>query len=399
MAKIDILEQVSPSVWDSAVEYVERKGRGHPDSLIDGIVERASLELSKYYIDNFGAVLHHNLDKALIIGGESDVGFGRGKITKAIEIIIAGRATKVHQGAAVPVDELVVKAAEDYLKENTRFLDIENEVIIETKIRKGSEDLTKMFSRSLDVQLANDTSFGIGFAPFTKAERLALEVEMFLNSADYKKKMPMVGEDIKVFTIREEKTFSITLAAAFVAKHVKNIDEYIKSKEAVVNDVKKHAKEIAGTDVEVVLNTSDDYDRKEVYLTKSGLSCEAGDDGEVGRGNRANGLITPFRPMSLEATAGKNPVSHTGKIYNVLAREIAIEVVKIHPQVKDCVVSLVSQIGRRIDDPRNMSISVVMQDGEKLEKIKSKIYDVGEDMLSNIGYITRGLADGKYEVF
>jgi S-adenosylmethionine synthetase len=42
-------------------------------------------------------------------------------------------------------------------------------------------------------------------------------------------------------------------------------------------------------------------------------------DAQFGRGNRINGLITPCRPMRLEAAAGKIPVTHVGKIYNVMA--------------------------------------------------------------------------------
>lgn len=80
-------------------------------------------------------------------------------------------------------------------------------------------------------------------------------------------------------------------------------------------------------------------------LVVSGTSAEAGDDGEVGRGNRINGLITPGRPMSLEAAAGKNPVSHVGKIYNVLARDIAEAVVARVPEVASAECCMVSRIG------------------------------------------------------
>jgi len=57
--------------------------------------------------------------------------------------------------------------------------------------------------------------------------------------------------------------------------------------------------------VEIVINNADTSET--AYLTVTGTSAEAGDDGQVGRGNRANGLITPCRPMSLEAVAGKIP--------------------------------------------------------------------------------------------
>lgn len=52
--------------------------------------------------------------------------------------------------------------------------------------------------------------------------------------------------------------------------------------------------------VTVVINAADNYEKDIVYLTVTGTSAECGDDGQVGRGNRANGLITPYRPMTLE---------------------------------------------------------------------------------------------------
>lgn len=86
-----------------------------------------------------------------------------------------------------------------------------------------------------------------------------------------------------------------------------------------------------------------------VYLTVTGSSIEAGDDGQVGRGNRVGGLITPMRPMTLEATAGKNPVSHVGKLYSVVARRIAEALVA--EGAGEAEVVLVSRIGCPIADP------------------------------------------------
>ena len=73
-----------------------------------------------------------------------------------------------------------------------------------------------------------------------------------------------------------------------------------------------------------MVNALDDpkaSDESGIYLTVTGLSAEQGDDGEVGRGNRVNGLITPSRAMSLEAAAGKNAVAHVGKLYNLWRTE------------------------------------------------------------------------------
>ena len=396
---IYIEESSVTPVGNQAVEYVERKGVGHPDSLIDGICERASLELSKYYLDEIGSVLHHNVDKGLIVGGSSRVTFGKGVITKPIEVIIAGRATDEFNGVMVPVEDIALKAAHDYLKEHTRFLDLESEVMMQAKILHGSSDLNQIFRRSSEVPLANDTSFGIGFAPLTETERLTLEVERFLNGKEYKNKMPAVGEDVKVMGVRENDKITLTIAIAFVAKFINSIEEYVHTKELITKDVKGFAAKITKKELEVIIDNGDSPDKLEVYLTKSGLSCESGDDGSVGRGNRINGLITPFRHMSLEAAAGKNPINHVGKIYNVLAMVVADDIVKLYPQIKDCNVSVVSQIGRSIADPRNLSIRVILAKGEKLEPIKSKIFAVAEETLSNIRFLTNDIVAGKYAMF
>ncbi len=89
-------------------------------------------------------------------------------------------------------------------------------------------------------------------------------------------------------------------------------------------------------------------DAGDVFLTVTGTSAEAGDDGEVGRGNRTCGLITPYRSITLEAAAGKNPVSHVGKLYNLVASRIAAAITAEIPDVPDAACVLVSQIGRPV---------------------------------------------------
>ena len=395
---IRVAEGFSTVVAEQPVEYVERKGIGHPDSLIDGIMESVSTGLSNAYIDSTGKILHHNVDKGLIIGGSSDVSFGNGSITKPIEVILAGRAARSYQDISIDVDGIAIKAAKDYLREHTRFLDVENEVLFQSKILKGSADLSEIFDRNTDVPLANDTSFGIGFAPFTKAEKLVLETERILNSPEYKKSHPEVGEDVKVMGIRDMDDISLTVAIAFVSAKIQSSDDYYKKKEEVKNDITSFAKKLVGNNVDVTLNNGDSKSGK-VYITKSGLSCESGDDGSVGRGNRVNGLITPFRRMSLEAAAGKNPVNHIGKIYNVLAKEIANDIVTLYPQVKECNVSIVSQIGRKIDDPKHLDVKISTEKREELDNIRKKVNDIAEQSLENIGYLTHEIISGKHSMF
>src|SRR5262249_20741142 len=109
-------------------------------------------------------------------------------------------------------------------------------------------------------------------------------------------------------------------------------------------------------DVTVEVNVADDVERGEMFLTVTGTSAEAGDDGEGGRGNRASGLITPYRATTMEAAAGKNPVSHVGKLYNLAAGRIAATLVADLAAVRDATTLLVSQIGRPVAEPEVVDI-------------------------------------------
>lgn len=130
--------------------------------------------------------------------------------------------------------------------------------------------------------------------------------------------------------LREKEDITLTIAAAFVSKYVDDVDAYLNMKDELKNIVNDLAAKETDLSVKTLINTADDETKKDesgYYLTVTGTSAEMGDDGSVGRGNRANGLITPNRPMSMEATSGKNPINHVGKIYNLLSNEITREVV------------------------------------------------------------------------
>lgn len=386
-------------ISEQVTEYVERKGIGHPDSLIDGIVDETSHALCREYISACDSILHHNVDKGLIIGGAARATYGKGKITKKIEVIVTGRAISKFGGKTIDVNQIAEDVTRKYLKDNTRFLDLDNEVVIRSKIAKGSEDLTHIFGRKSDVPLANDTSFGIGFAPFSDTERLVLETERYLNSKEYKSSFPAVGEDIKVMGCRNGNAITLTVAIAFIAQLVNSKEEYIRMKERATNDILRNASKITKKEVKVEVNTGDDAEGEAPYLTKSGLSCEAGDDGSVGRGNRVNGLITPFRHMSLEAAAGKNPINHIGKIYNILATQLAEDIVRQYPQILECDIAALSQIGKRIDYPLNLNINMIVEKGANFDNIKGKSQYIADGWLENIGKFTTEIALGKYKTF
>lgn len=387
-----------------AIEFVERKGLGHPDYIADASSEESSRKLSKYYLDRFGIILHHNLDKTLLVGGQANPVFGGGELLHPIYIIVSGRATTevIKEGSIepIPVGRIVVEAVKEWIEKNFRFLDPEKHVIVDYRIGKGSVDLVKIFELGKKVPLANDTSVGVAFAPLTPLENLVLNVEKHLNSEEFKKKIPEVGEDIKVMGLRKGKDIELTIAAAMISHLIPDLDHYLSVKEQVINEVHDLAsKLVPDFNVKVYLNTADRPEKGIVYLTVTGTSAEHGDDGATGRGNRINGLITPTRPMSLEATAGKNPVSHVGKIYNVLAKRIADKIAgKVHG-IKEVYVEILSQIGRPITDPWIASIRVIGDFETLPSNIRSEIYSIVEEELDKAPALTEILLREETFVF
>ena len=382
------------------VEIVERKGIGHPDSVSDGIAESVSRALSKYYLKEYGKILHHNTDQVEVVGGQSAPEFGGGKVLEPTYILLSGRATTKVGEERIPFKSIAIKATRNFLSTNFNHLDLDADVMIDCRIGHGSVDLTALYDTSK--LRANDTSFGVGFAPYTDTERLVYETERYINGPELKKKLPAIGYDIKVMGFRKKDQINLTVAAAYVDKYVKDDPEYFSIKDELKELIQKNAAKITSLPVSVFVNTADDENGKGTshYLTVTGMSMENGDDGSVGRGNRVTGLITPYRPMSMEAAAGKNPVTHVGKLYNVLSNMIAQDIVNEHGgDVEEVLVRIVSQIGRHIDDPHVASIQVMYADGVDQSKLKNNIRNLADDRLARINELTTMFVDGKISVF
>ncbi|WP_425594796.1 methionine adenosyltransferase [Saccharolobus caldissimus] len=404
MRNINVQLNPRADIENLQVELVERKGLGHPDYIADSIAEEASRKLSLYYLKKYGVILHHNLDKTLVVGGQAAPRFKGGEVLHPIYIIVAGRATtevKTESGSEqIPVGTVIVESAKEWIRNNFRYLDPEKHVIVDYKIGKGSADLVGLFEAGKKVPLSNDTSFGVGFAPFTKLEKLVYETERYLNSRQLKAKLPEVGEDVKVMGLRRGKEVDLTIAMATISELIEDVNHYINIKEQVKNEILDLASKIAPDyNVRVYVNVGDKIEKGILYLTVTGTSAEHGDDGMTGRGNRGVGLITPMRPMSLEATAGKNPVSHVGKLYNVLANLIAQ---KISEQVKDVKMSqveILGQIGRPIDDPLIANVDVLTYSGKLSDETKNEIEGIVDEMLSSFNKLTELILEGKVTLF
>ncbi|RLE56436.1 MAG: methionine adenosyltransferase [Candidatus Methanomethylicota archaeon] len=400
-----VIEQLKQKpVEELFTEVVERKGLGHPDHIIDSSAESVSLALSKYYMENFGTILHHNVDKGLLVGGRASPKFGGGRVEEPIYIIIAGRAVneiiRDKEIIRVPIGYLAVNAIRRYIKENFRFLDPDEHMIIDYKIRPGSMDLIKIFETGNTMPLCNDTSFGVCYAPLTSTERLVLETERYLNSKKVKKELPEVGEDIKVMGLRRGGEIELTIAAAMISSLIPDLDHYLSVKEEVKRRVEDLASKITDLSVKVKVNTGDQPDKNIVYLTVTGTSAESGDDGNTGRGNRVNGLITPCRPMSMEATAGKNPVSHIGKLYNILAKITANEIYEEVEGIREVYVKILGQIGRPIDQPIHINVQTVLEPEYKLtSEMENEIKGIMREHLERIQEITKLILSRKVDIF
>jgi len=401
MRNIIIKELIQKPIEEQEVEIVERKGIGHPDSISDGIAESVSRALCHAYLENFDGILHHNTDEVQITAGESDPHFGGGEIIKPIDILLTGRGVSEYNGKKIGIDRIAIMAAKNYLKENIINLDVESSAVVECKIGHGSGDLVDVFGRD-GMPSSNDTSFGVGFAPFSETEKIVMEVEELLNSKSFKNKYPQVGEDIKVMGLRENNKIILTTAVAMVSKYVDGRDTYISVKEELNEIITNLAQKKTEREVETFINTGDDdtsKSEKGYYLTVTGTSAEMGDDGSVGRGNRANGLITPNRPMSMEATSGKNPINHVGKIYNLLSNKMAEQITTEIDGIKQIHIMILSQIGKPIDHPKAASAQIIVEEGYNVDSVHKDVEGVMDSWLEDIGKITEMMIKGEIRTF
>jgi S-adenosylmethionine synthetase len=397
MRNIKVEHLIETPVEKQQIELVERKGVGHPDSISDGLAEAMSRALCKEYIEKCGAVLHHNTDETQIVAGRSNPQFGGGEVIQPIYTLLVGRATKEFNGVEIPAEAVALKAAKDYLRNTIVDLDLETDMIIDCKLGTGSSDLRDVFQRDR-VPVANDTSFGVGHAPFSELEQIVYDSERMLIT-DLKKKIPGIGTDIKVMGLRDNDDIQLTICCGMVGKYVDDMDHYVNLKEEMVDYVTDLALKRTDRKVSTFINAADNCDANSVFLTVTGTSAEMGDDGSVGRGNRSNGLITPNRPMSMEATSGKNPINHIGKIYNLLSTQMAKDIVKAVPDVEDVYIKLLSQIGQPIDQPFVASAQIIPGDGANFNSIKSEAESVIDEWLADVTKITKMVINGELDTF
>lgn len=373
--------------YDPPVEFVERKGVGHPDTICDHLAEELARELAAEYLAHTGAVQHFNVDKAILAAGSVDIHFGGGHHTRPSRLVLVGKADSLKEWRPDPEDLAVryKKKLLDLLPDATA-----EAFDFEVWLNQSSSDLATVVNRrSDDAPLANDTSFAAVSLPRSPLEATVHAVEQQLNSDEFRSVQP-VGRDIKVMGARVNGATHVTVACPVLAAEVENRPEYDAVIEAVRDEVAAVAEQHLGSGVAVKVNQADQDDSP--YLTLTGTSAEAGDDGQVGRGNRFGGLITPYRPMSLEAAAGKNPFAHVGKTYHAFAADIAA---RLHAEtdVSESTIRMLSSIGRSVVDPEALHIEKV---GEADPAVIERI---AKECLSDWQGVQNRLIAGEYELY
>lgn len=388
------------AVTEQAVEIVERKGTGHPDYICDAVMERISVELSREYIKRFGAVLHHNIDKGLLVAGQVEKGFGGGKVLRPMELIVGDRASFGTGRAGVPVGDIVKRTVRSWVAENLPHVDPEAHLKVRVVLQPGSEELAGIFGRRGRVRVANDTSAAAGYAPLTPTERAVLATERFINSEAFKLRFPEAGSDVKVMGVRTGSELGLTVACPLMAGLIKSEAAYFRKKKEMHSAISDFLSGFPFSGVTLNLNSLDVRGRGTggVYLTLLGTSAEDADSGQVGRGNRVNGVISLNRPMGTEAAAGKNPVSHVGKIYSILSHLMASDIHRRVNGVKEVSVWLLSEIGRPIDEPKQVFVQVIPEGGAGKGHFENGIGRIIDEFLSRIPSFTEELAAGEHPV-
>jgi S-adenosylmethionine synthetase len=385
-----------PAVSRRRVEVVERKGIGHPDTICDCLVEAIALDLNRMYLERLGVIAHYNVDKALLVAGQCRKGFGTGEVTRPMELIVGDRATFEVDGRRLPVEETVHAAVGGWLAAHLPL--VRPHLDTRVALAPGSAELRSIFAPGAPAILSNDTSGASGYAPLSPTEELVLAIEQLVNGSEFKASFPDTGQDVKVFGVRQDDRLSLTVAMPLFARLIPSEAAYFRRKQEILAAL---AKRFGGTpfELEWQLNNLDTPGRGSdgVYLTVTGTSAEDADSGQVGRGNRANGLIAFSRPTGGEATAGKNATAHAGKVYSVLSHRLARAIHAGTSGVAEVYVHLAARIGEPVDRPW-VGVQLVLEPGAGLPDVEAGVRATVEAELARLPEFRARLGRGDYPV-
>lgn len=379
--------QRTPLPHELAVEVVERKGIGHPDTLADGIAEMASIRYSLHCLKEVGAVLHHNLDKVAVLGGRAAFTETGGVYDRPLRVVFGGRISTSFAGRELPVREILHQAAVDHLRVALPGFDrVQLQVLHETTdsskfphwfAPRGLEDLPERPTAH-----SNDTAYLVGSAPRTTTETVALLAEAWFRSRAW------AGSDIKALVVRRHDMWAITVCVPALAGHLTNSEEFDDAVATAADELTEVLRQRLPGRVTVVCNTrgSRTGPLSGQYFTLSGSAIDYGEDGLVGRGNARSGLISGAHLAGNEATFGKNPAYHVGKVGGWLADRAAQAVAT---QFGPCRIGLLWRNGARYDQPASIEITTASRMPD------SQVEAVVRAELARTDWLT-DLLDGRY---
>lgn len=388
---------VGTPTFNKQFEIVERKGIGHPDTICDLVMDKISVELCKLYLKETGTIQHHNMDKSMLVAGQTENKFGGGRVTKPMKFVLGDRATFRFNEKNFPIEDLAVKTARTWMEENLRYVKNEH-VQYQLEIGTSSPELCSIFKKP-ESFVANDTSALVGYAPYTKTESIVLETERYINSKKFKNEFPESGEDVKVMGFRKNNDLELTIAMAFVDTYVNSEEHYFLRKNEMKQTIDEFHKDADFSKVNISINNLDSKNKgfEGLYLTVLGTSADNADSGQVGRGNMVNSVISPSRPAGAEATAGKNPASHIGKIYNAMSFKLAEQIQNDLPDT-EVLVWMYNVIGKPVDEPQAIVVHPISKNKLDLNTLSDKINSIVEKNLSKMSEFCMDLALGKIKI-
>jgi len=382
---------------DLPVEVVERKGIGHPDTLADALAERMSVAYARYTRSRFGAVLHHNLDKLYLRGGHARTGLGTFVMTEPFVLVIGGRVSSSFADEEVDSRGIFEEVARDYFAtvlprfDSREWLRIEHVTTDRSRFPtwfhpRGLNDLPELHKPT-----ASDTVAVTAWWPNTATENLVLQVERHLNQEATGPRHPHLGQDIKVMASRKGRYVTLTANVPVFPDAAPTPDAYDDVLEKLHTELMQVASETLGDELEVELRvntqTENPFSPKRHYLLGTGTCLELGEEGFVGRGNGASGLIPIHRPKSVEATFGKNPTYHSGKVYTLYAEEIARRIHREHGAA--ATVTIVAANGDPLRNPACVSVTL------HGHASKGAVEAIIDDTLVAVDHLALAIDDGR----
>jgi S-adenosylmethionine synthetase len=296
---------------------------------------------------------------------------------KSAKIFLNGRFTRTVAGKKIPYLDIAREVIHKEVRRAVPPFDIEHWLKIVNNVHFSpgpgivydageTENERQFFFSAPEVSFlqyhsnslrSNDTSTGVGYAPLSVLEQTVLAVERMLNSSEFKEEHPFVGSDIKIMGVRTNRVINLTCCVPLVSVHIKSEAEYHAQLLFLQTTLQEYLRaQYPEYTFHLSMNTRDSAARSDFYLTLTGSAIESGDEGVVGRGNRIRGVIPFTRRMSMEASCGKNPVYHVGKVYTALCTLIAEDIYTTLGY--ENYVYATSQIGRPLAAPWHVGVDL-----------------------------------------